>query len=208
LPAAAIRNALVCAALLACVSLCLGWADTWDDIRRTAGTVTSVQTDFTQTKQLPILTHPLVSKGRLYYQQPGSLRWEYLTPIHSILVMHDGRVRRFTEDTRTHAFREESGAGLDAMQVVFEEISQWMGGRFEDNPMFDARLEPPRKIVLTPKQPSFAKILQRIELFLDEQPGVIREVLIVEDENAFSKLSFSGTVINQTINADLFRNAP
>ncbi|BBO88844.1 outer membrane lipoprotein carrier protein LolA [Desulfosarcina ovata] len=194
--------------LLACIALCLGWADNWDGIRAAAGSVASLQTEFTQTKHLPILARPLVSRGKLVYQTPGSLRWEYLSPIRSILFMHDGRVRRFTQDTRTHAFREESGAGLDAMQVVFEEISQWLAGRFEDNPMFDARLEPPHRIVLTPKQKAFAEVLQRIELVLDDRPGVIRQVVIVEGEDAYTELTFSQTVLNQTIDADMFQKVP
>lgn len=208
MPAHRIRHTLICLVLLAGTLFCLGWADTWDGIRRAAGSVTSVQTTFTQVKHLPILARPLISRGRLDYQRPGSLRWEYLTPIHSILIMHDGRVRRFTEDTRTHVFREESGAGLDAMQVVFEEISQWLAGRFEDNPMFDARLQPPHSIILTPKQPAFAKVLQRIELVLGERPGVIRQVRIVEGENAYTELNFSGTVLNQPIDAERFQKVP
>jgi outer membrane lipoprotein-sorting protein len=208
LPMPRIRNTWVCLVILMGSLFCLGWADTWEGIRGAAGSVTSVQTAFTQTKQLPILARPLISRGRLYYQRPGSLRWEYLTPIHSILIMHDGRVRRFTEDTRTHVFREESGAGLDAMQVVFDEISHWLSGRFEDNPMFNARLQPPRRIILTPKQQSLTEILQRIELVMDERPGVIQSVRIIEGENAFTELSFSGTVLNQPLGADLFQKAP
>ena len=208
MPALRIRKIWFGAMLLACLTLCIGWADTWDGIRAAAGTVTSVQTDFIQTKHLSILKQPLVSRGKLYYAKPGALRWEYLDPIHSILVMYAGRVRRYTEDTRSHTFREESGAGLDAMQVVFEEIAGWLDGRFEDNPMFDARLASEGKIVLTPKQAAFAKVLQRIELTLGETPGVMQEVLIVESENSTTRLTFSDTILNQTIDADTFNKVP
>ncbi|GAB6907701.1 Outer membrane lipoprotein carrier protein [Desulfosarcina cetonica] len=203
-----LRPRLIAIALVFCVGLCLGWADTWEGIRAAAGTVTSVETAFTQTKHLPILARPLVATGKLFYQTPGSLRWEYLTPIRSILLMDDGRVRRFTQDTQTHAFREETGAGLDAMQVVFQEISQWLAGRFDDNSMFDARLEAGRRIILTPKQKAFAEVLQRIELVLDDQPGVIRQVRIIEGEEAYTELDFSQTVLNRAIPIDVFRKVP
>lgn len=197
-----------------------GWAQTWESLRASAGTITSVKTRFTQTKHLPILSKPLISKGKLWYQAPGSLRWEYISPIHSILLMHNSRVKRFTLDARTHQFREESGEGLDAMQVVLGEITQWLNGRFDDNPMFTARLEPGGKIVLTPKEKAFGEVIQRIEVTLDtqpgrqsgqqqgQQPGTIRRVLIYESETAYTDLSFDSTKLNQSIDESVFQKVP
>lgn len=189
-----------------------GWAQSWESIRASAGAITSVETEFTQTKYLPILNKPLISKGKLWYQAPGSLRWEYVSPIHSILLMHNGRIKRVTQDTRTHQFREESSEGLDAMQVVLGEITQWLNGRFDENPMFTARLEPGGKIVLTPKQKGFGDVIQCIEVNLDtrpgQQPGMIRRVLIYESETAYTDLSFGGTKLNQSIDESVFQKVP
>lgn len=201
------RKRLMAAILVIFSAFCIGWADTWEELQASGDAIVSVQTTFIQTKHLPILTRPLVSEGTLAFRTPGSLRWEYTSPIHSILVMHSGKVRRFTQDTRTHEFREESGAGLDAMQVVVEEISQWMSGRFEDNPMFSVELAPSRKIILIPKG-GIADILQRVELWLGDQPGEIQRVLIVEGEAAFTDLSFSHTEINSEIPDDVFVKVP
>jgi outer membrane lipoprotein-sorting protein len=191
-----------------CILFCLGWADTWDGLREAAGTIQSVKTDFTQTKHLPILAMPLVSKGHLYFQSPESLRWEYRSPIASILLMHDGRIRRFTKDTRSQHYREESASGLDAMQVVMEQISQWLGGRFDTNPYFDAALKPDQRIVLTPKQTAIQGILKRVELHLGNRPGMIRRVVIYETETAYTDLVFEKTVLNQAIAADVFQKVP
>jgi len=40
----------------------------------------TMQCDFVQTKQTKLLSSAGVSTGRLYYNQPYRLRWEYLTP--------------------------------------------------------------------------------------------------------------------------------
>ena len=164
--------------LLACAALCLGWADSWDGIRTAAEGVTSVHSEFVQKKYLPILSNPLISKGYFSYQRPGSLRWEYSTPIHSVLLMHNGRVRRFIQDGQ--GFREESNAGLDAMQVVLEQITQWLTGRFDENDLFTATLEPGPVIVLKPRSNALSTVLERIELYLDTRPGTLKQVLIYE----------------------------
>lgn len=186
--------------------LCIGWADSWEQLKNATGTVTSVQAEFVQEKHLPILSRPLVSKGAFYFQAPRSLRWEYRSPIKSILAMHDGRVRRFVAGTS--GFTEESGAGLEAMQVVVEEITQWLAGRFDDNPMFQAKLEPGRRIVLTPKADAMRNIIQRIVLNLAQQSGVIDSVVIYESENAYTQMTFSHTVLNAKIDERLFRDLP
>ena len=187
--------------------LCIGWADNWQQLKTTAGTVTSVQAEFVQEKHLPILAKPLVSKGVFYYQAPRSLRWEYRWPVQSILVMHDGRVRRFVS-TGASGFSEESGAGLEAMQVVVEEITQWLAGHFDDNPMLQAHLEPGKNIVLVPRDGAFQKVIQRIVLNLGKQPGVIQSVTIFESEDAFTQLTFNNTVLNAKIEDTLFQRIP
>ncbi len=185
---------------------CLGWADSWESLRATAATVTSVQAHFVQEKHLPILAKPLVSRGVFYYQAPGSLRWEYREPVQSVMVMHAGRIRRFVNGPS--GWTEEQGAGLAAMQVVMEEISQWLAGRFDANPMFQARLEPGRRIILTPKEEAMRRVIQRIELDLADQPGVMQRVTIYENENAFTRMAFDHTVLNARIDEALFRSVP
>jgi hypothetical protein len=135
---------------------CVGWGGSWEEIRTASGTFTSVQAKFTQEKHLPILTKPLVSEGAFYFQAPRSLRWEYLRPVQSIMTVHDGRVRKYVS-TGSNGFHEETGGGIEAMQVVVEEITHWLAGRFDDNPMFESQLEPGKRIVLVPKNEAFKK---------------------------------------------------
>ena len=186
---------------------CIGWANSWEQLRTTAGTITSVQAEFVQEKHLPILAKPLVSKGAFYYLAPRSLRWEYESPVRSILTVHDGRVRRFVSSGQAD-FHEEKGAGLEAMQVVVENITQWLAGRFDDNPMFQSQLEPGKCIVLVPKDEAFQKVIQRIVLDLGSQPGVMQCVTIYESEDAFTRLTFKNTVLNARIDDNLFQVSP
>jgi outer membrane lipoprotein-sorting protein len=201
-----IKRSLLTAVVLFTAVIGLGWGDSWESIRAEAGTVTSVQTQFVQFKHMPILAKPLESRGVLIFQVPGSLRWEYRRPIASVLLMYDGRVKRYIKDD--NGFRLEENTGLDAMQVVLEEISRWLTGRFTDNPMFEADLQPGRRIRLTPKQASFTAVIQHIELYLGSQPGTIEKVVIYENSDTYTELRFSNTVLNQVIKADVFQQVP
>jgi len=190
-------------AVLAAACLLSGWGSNWEELKSAAASVTSLSADFVQEKHMQILARPLVSSGVFYFQSPASLRWEYRAPVRNILLMHDNRTERYVDTG--HGLTKETGAGLQAMQIVLEQISQWLGGRFDENPMFTANLKPGPKIVLTPKEKSFSRMIHHIDLVLSERPGIIDSVFIYESEDSFTKLVFKNAVLNQPIDAALFR---
>jgi outer membrane lipoprotein-sorting protein len=183
--------------------MCIGWAGSWDELRSAAGTVTSVKAAFVQEKHMKILARPLVSEGILLFQGPDSLRWEYQRPIRSILLLHNGKTRRFVQ--KDGNLIEDASASLQSMQVVVEEITLWLNGRFDDNPAFAARLEPDRKIVMTPRDEGFARLINRIEIILSDRPAVIKSVMIYENEDSYTKLDFKDVILNQKLDDDIFR---
>jgi outer membrane lipoprotein-sorting protein len=189
--------------LLLSAVMCIAWADTWEGIKDAASTITSVRAEFVQEKHMKILAKPLVSKGIFYFQAPNSLRWEYRSPVQSILLMHDGRTKRYLR--RNGAIIEDAGAHLQSMQLVLQDITQWLNGRFEENPAFSASLESGRKIVLRPKEKSLATIIQRIELILSDRPGIIKAVMIYEGENSYTRFEFKNAILNQPLQDSIFR---
>lgn len=189
--------------LLVAAGLCLGWTDTWDDIKAAAAKVTAISAEFTQEKHMKILVRPLVSKGVFHFQAPRSLRWEYHSPIHSILLTHNSKTRRYIQ--KDGKFIEDAGARLQSMQVVLQEITRWLNGRFDENPAFSTRLEPGQKIVLRPKDKALERMIQRIEINLADRPGIIKSVIIYEANDSFTKIEFKNVILNPSLQDSLFR---
>ncbi len=182
----------------------LSWGDSWDQIRKTAKDITSVEAEFVQKKHMAILAKPLVSKGKLCFQVPRSLRWEYLSPVNSVLLMHGGTVTRYVK--KDGVVTRDSSARLQSMQIVLQEITMWMKGNFDANPAFRPELRPGRIIMLTPKEKSMADIIQRIELKLSDRPGVIQSVRIYENEKSFTVIDFIKVRMNEKIPESLFKS--
>jgi outer membrane lipoprotein-sorting protein len=162
----------------------------------------SVQADFTQEKHLKILARPLVSQGIFAFQTPQSLRWEYLRPLHSILLLHEGQMHKLIE--REGGFVQDNGAGIDAMRVVLQDIGSWLDGRFTDNPLFQVTRAGERTVVLTPKEQGLQAVISRIELQLGPEEGVMEQVTIFEGPESFTQLRFTNTVLNREIPAGTF----
>jgi len=197
------RNILSVFAIILAGFLFVGWAGSWEQLREQAGQVETISAGFVQEKHLKILTKPLVSKGMFYYQSPRSLRWEYKSPVRSILLMHKGKIRRYIEGST--GLTEDSGAGLQAMQSVLQEITRWLKGDFANNPMFSASLKREGKIVLTPREKAFASIIKKIELILSDRPGVIESVTIYEGKDSFTKIEFQNVRVNGPLKDSLFQ---
>ena len=198
-----LNTVLRCPIILVLSLLLVSWGDTWDQIRKTARDITSVEAEFVQKKHMAILAKPLVSKGKLYFHVPRSLRWEYSTPVNSILLMHEGTVTRYIK--KGDSVTKDSSARLQSMQIVLQEITMWMKGNFDANPGFRPELMPGRIIMLTPREKSMSEIIQRIELRLSSRPGVIQSVRIYESEKSYTVIEFANVKMNGNIPDSLFR---
>ncbi len=153
---------------------------------------------------MAILAGPLISHGVFYYQAPGSLRWEYSRPVQSILLMHAGKIRRFVKGT--DSFQEESSGGLEAMQVVLDQITFWLKGRFDESPMFASKLEPSGLITLTPKDDALRAVIEKIDIRMTQQPGIIKDVVIYESQDTYTRMLFTNTILNETMDDAVFRD--
>lgn len=201
------KQLLTAAILLICFGL-VGWGETWEDIRRDSSDIVSIKAEFSQYKHLKILTKPLVSQGRFYFQKPDSIRWEYSTPVKSILLMHKGSVKRYTQGSR--GLVEDAGGALSSMQVVVQEIGLWSQGRFTESDHFQAELTggKERKFILTPREKAFAAMIARIEIIPStQQKGAIKSVKIVESEGNYTLLKFTTVKMNEKIAESVFRDA-
>ncbi len=195
--------AAVLITLLACAVFLTGWADDLETLKEKVTFVESIQADFTQEKHLEMLDQPLISKGALYFQAPRSLRWEYTQPVRSVLLMHNDEIRRYV---RTDSgMKAQKSRSLEAMRVFLGEICMWMQGEFDANPDLEARMKSNRRVVLTPKDPAMAEVIERIELRLTDTPGVIDAVAIHESSTSYTIIRFHDTKINEGIESAVFQ---
>lgn len=197
---------LVVAALLPCLA---AWSGSWQEIHRTADGVRAVQGEFVQEKHLPILAQPLVSQGTFGYRRPGDIRWEYTSPLRSLVLQSKDEIHRYIhQDGR---FVPDAFAQFDVMRVVLSEIGRWLAGRFEESTTFKATLQPGKArggeavVTLTPRDAAIGRFITRIEISLAPTPGVIDQVVIHEGPQAYTVIRFRNVKLLPTLPDSLFR---
>jgi hypothetical protein len=194
-------------AVLFCTGfLCAGWTDSWESIRKESAKVSSISACFTQTKRMKILASPLVSNGTFCFKAPDSVRWAYDAPVKSVLLLHQGTSRRFTQGHS--GWTEDAGIGAAATSVMLQEIMLWSTGRFTESQGFTAELlagTAPR-IQLRPRDSSLGQIISGIEIIpAPDRPGMIQSIIIREGEGNTTTLDFSEVKINARLEDGLFR---
>src|SRR5574341_1458734 len=76
-----------------------GPAQDLNSLKEASRNIRSVKAEFLQKRSLPILTKPLFSEGKLFFSIPNSLRWEYLSPLRSVMLRkgNDIQIYNFSE---------------------------------------------------------------------------------------------------------------
>jgi outer membrane lipoprotein-sorting protein len=175
----------------------------WDSLKESFRKIQSVRADFLQERHVQILKEPLVSEGRFFYLSSGSLRWEYLRPLKSVMLQKGESVRlyHFSEGV----WRQDMTQGVEARRMVLAEMSQWFQGRFEESRVFKHSYVqgPPGRILLIPGE-GVSKFILGIEIVLSDKPGVIDRVEMTEPGGSSTRIVFRNVEINAGLDSKVF----
>jgi outer membrane lipoprotein-sorting protein len=183
-------------------ALAATWYEDWASIRKAAASIKSIETAFVQTRTLKILTKPLVSRGVMDFRRPNDLRWEYQSPLETLLVAKGGNIHRLIKHGATWV-ADVSGR-MEAMKIVLGEINLWLDGDFSSSKTFRPVLRPARAgqaahVELIPIDPSLGKIISRITIGFGERPGTVSAIDIFEEGEGVTHIVFENSRLDQTI---------
>ena len=182
----------------------LGWTDSFATIEAASRKVHSVAAEFTQTKHLKMLARPITSEGRLYYEEPGKFRWEYATPIKSVLIKDKRGVHRVT--WRAGKYQPDAEAKLRPVQMVLEQMEQWLHGDFSQATLFQSTLEagPPARVKLVPREKALGQFIQVVYVVLSSTPGVVDSIEIWEGPDAVTRIKLKNVKLNEKLPQQTF----
>jgi len=200
---------LICAFVgifLVAVPLIYAGTNDFEKLRKESPNIKTIQADFVQKKSMKILSKPLVSEGRLYYAAPDSLRWEYFKPLRSVVITYKNNTKRYIASGGKMV--EDKTGGAQAMKIVLNEVSNWMNGKFDQNPSFKATINEGTntRIILTPTEKSMAGMIEKIEITLFKKTSTVKSVRIIESANNLTQIDFDNVEINKTINSSVFQD--
>jgi outer membrane lipoprotein-sorting protein len=175
----------------------------WTSLKEASRNIRSVKAEFLQKRYLQILTKPLLSEGKLFFYTPDSLRWEYLSPLRSVMLQKGSTIQVYNYSEGV--WRPEMAQAVEARRVVLAEISQWFQGRFDESKVFKHFYSPgpPARVTMVPRE-GINRFIQRIEIVLSAKPGVIDRVEIEEPGGSRTSIEFRNVEINSSFSSEVF----
>jgi outer membrane lipoprotein-sorting protein len=172
-------------------------------LKEASRNIRSVKAEFLQKRSLPILTKPLFSEGKLFFYIPNSLRWEYLSPLRSVMLRKGNNIQIY--NFSDGVWKPEMAQAVESRRMVLEEISHWFQGRFDESKAFKHLYSPgPSERVILVSGEGINRFIHRIEIVLSVRPGVIDRVEIEEPGGSRTSIEFKNVEINSSFSSEVF----
>jgi outer membrane lipoprotein carrier protein len=178
------------------------------ELSASAQKATTLSGEFTQKNRLKLFKQELSSKGRLFFQAPRRIRWEYLSPDPSVMVLDADRATLRTPGAAPQVFDLAHDA---TMRAVFDQLLMWLQPGGLDHARADYDLSTAGSggepiLVLVPKASSaVAKAFSRIELRVDGKSHLLRGIKLTEKNGDEKQIEFGKLERNATLPKDAFQ---
>ncbi|HDQ39498.1 MAG TPA: outer membrane lipoprotein carrier protein LolA [Desulfonatronum sp.] len=170
-------------------------------IQRQYETITSFQADFVQELRVAASRESEERRGVLYYQNPGLIRWETLSPEKELLVVGPEHVWNYFEQEET-AYRYSSGDVLGSAMVL-----RILSGeaRLDEDFLTEEDLSANadwKSIRLVPRHPE--PNLVEATIWVDPQTFVLHRVLALDFYGNTNQITLQDLRINLDLDPSLF----
>jgi outer membrane lipoprotein-sorting protein len=152
----------------------------------------SLSAEFTQKNRMKLFKQELTAKGRLLFQAPRRIRWEYVSPDPSVLILDGNQAQMRSPGAAPQVFDLAKDA---TMRAVFDQLLTFVGGGAiadaKSAYTIDAQGKPSAPVlVLTPKPGGpIAKTFARIELTFDDKT-LVHGIHLVEQNGDEKQIMF------------------
>lgn len=159
--------------------------------------ISAISGNFIQRKQFDFLNEPVLSRGRFHFSRPDYLRWEYLEPAPSGLIIDGGRVRAWSGPPDKKEAQPEAMA--EAAKMVAGQVMMWMKldpKAIEAAYEVEILAERPLKLKVTPRRSGARKYFQGLEVEFSPDARTVRKVTVFETESR-TVLTFERVTLNR-----------
>ncbi|PRX47389.1 LolA family protein [Salegentibacter salegens] len=163
----------------------------------------TLEADFIQTKKIAMITDESVSRGKIYYQNPEKLKWEYAEPKDYVILFIEEELH--IDDAGDKSVRNTSSNKL------FDKIAKLITGSvngklLQDNENFDISYTRNNNLIsalIIPKDKNLKAMFAEIHLSFNKE-NIVEQVDLKEEAGDMTTIEFSKIKINHEIPPTVF----
>lgn len=165
----------------------------------------SIESNFTQVKQMKLLKENLHSTGKFYYKKEQKVRIEYLKPYNYLVVLNKGQL--FVKDNQGKGNKVNT-KNSKSMKAINQIMIDCMSGNIFNNPDFTVTSFENNNsylLRLTPKSSEIKSMFKNIEVFFDKKNTQIERLLMNENNGDQTDMKFKDIKTNINLSDALFQ---
>lgn len=166
--------------------------------------ISTIDSDFVQEKRISLFQDTLTIRGRICIETNGNFAWETHWPMRYKMVVSDGHVRQWDEETdrvQTISMRDNPAAA-----AIHAQMTTWFSGRYATltNDYIVTLASPkPVSFLFAPRATSpAATYLASVQVWLRDDGQYLERVRIGERAGDSTDITFTNTVVNRALSAD------
>jgi outer membrane lipoprotein-sorting protein len=163
----------------------------------------TIKSDFTQEKNLSMLSDKISSRGKFWFKKENKVRLEYLQPFTYLMILNAGKI--YIKDGAKE--NRVSANSNKVFQQVNRILVDCVGGTVLSNPDFHSRIFEGPKAYLIELQPvarNLKALYQKINIFIDKKDYTAESINMLELSGDDSNIRFFNKELNANIPDPLF----
>jgi len=179
-----------------------GLEDFLQRVEQNSAAINSFSCDFIQVRHLAIFPQPVKFSGRLSLARPDRLRWEFIKPIPSVLVLNGKKGLKCDDGGPIRKFNLDSDP---VMRMVAAQLWAWTSGSYRDiKDDFDFDLLPGPSLAFSPVNNGSGSFVSKIKVVFEPDFLQPMSVEISEPGGDRTIITFSGYQRNLALPSSLF----
>ena len=168
-----------------------------NDITKNTVGIQSLSCLFTQTKQSSLLVDNAVSKGKMNYSRPKSMRWEYTSPYSYALVVEGDSLSMVKNGNIAEANQKANRMMKEMSSLIIGSIN---GERLFDERTFSINIYEEigcYMVKMTPKRKDMQRMFQNMTFLFGSDDYTVRSVVLTEKSGDATTINFENVTIKR-----------
>ena len=172
------------------------------EIQAASDQVRSFSSEFVQERRLALFAEPVLFHGSLTVVRPDRLRWEFTSPVPSVLIFSGERGMRCNDNAPPVNF----DLGSDpVMRTVAEQLWLWLGGDYSRlNDLYRMEKSGPSSLRITPKDGAVSEYVSAVTITFNKTSRQPEKVEIADPGGDTTIITFRSYVMNSNTPDILF----
>ena len=175
-----------------------------DHVNEAARNIHTISCDFTQEKEMSMITEKVTSRGKFLLKKEKMLRWEYLQPFSYLIILKNDQITTMDEN-RVNKFNVQSDkVFLEINRIIIGSIQ---GTLLSDEQNFSATFFENSSswvVKLKTLNQKLKESLSEIVIWFDRKDYTVNRLEMNEPGGDCTRISFSAKKFNQPIADEKF----